>query len=173
MTRPTPKPAPDQASSPVATIGRLHKSTLPLFVHEPALTAAISYSEQDPTREVGGFLIGGFYVDRFPYVELQHFLPALDARSQAASLTFTHESWSCLHREIERRYAGHQVIGWHHSHPNMGIFLSPRDAFIHESFFTHLWQIALVIDPQRRELAFFQWRRERVVACGFVLCPAT
>jgi proteasome lid subunit RPN8/RPN11 len=60
------------------------------------------------------------------------------------------------------------VVGWHHTHPGFGVFLSGYDLFIHQHFFREPWQIALVIDPQRQELGFFQWRGDRVSDCGFV-----
>ena len=40
--------------------------------------------------------------------------------------------------------------------------------FIHRHFFPQPHQVALVVDPQRQELGFFQWREGEVKDCGFV-----
>ncbi len=41
-------------------------------------------------------------------------------------------------------------MGWYHTHPDFGIFLSDRDRFIHEHFFSGPGQVAHVIDPIRQ-----------------------
>lgn len=47
------------------------------------------------------------------------------------------------------------VIGWWHSHINIGCFLSPTDLHTQECFFPESYQIALVVDPIRKEYQFF------------------
>jgi proteasome lid subunit RPN8/RPN11 len=106
-------------------------------------------------------------------VEIRHFLPATETRSAVSSLTFTHDTWAALHREAETRFPDDLVLGWHHTHPGFGIFLSPHDLFIHRHFFREPWQVALVVDPRRCEFGFFQWRAGQVVDCGFVCVPVS
>ncbi|MCO6457823.1 MAG: Mov34/MPN/PAD-1 family protein [Pirellulaceae bacterium] len=167
--KPTLKPAPAPAGSASRhQVGTLHAGAVTIYVHEPVLERILAYSEQELRRELGGFLIGGLHEDGGNYVEIQHYLPAVDARSQVASLTFTHETWSRLRQQVETEFAGQLVLGWHHTHPDLGVFLSGYDLFIHRHFFPHFWQIALVLDPVRREFAFFQWRADEIVDCGFV-----
>ena len=169
MIEPIPIPVPLAHPKPQGkAIGRIYDDSLPIFVHETVLEEILDYSEQDLTCEVGGFLLGGLYQDRRRYVELRHFLPARDAQSRAASLTFTHETWAMLHREAPRRYPDDVVLGWHHTHPGFGVFLSGYDLFIHRNFFHQNWQIAMVVDPKRQELGFFQWRGDQVADCGFI-----
>ncbi|MDP6447348.1 MAG: Mov34/MPN/PAD-1 family protein [Pirellulaceae bacterium] len=173
----TPKPIPcrDDAKHR-KLIGSVHPDVVPIVIHERVLEEIIDYSEEDMAREIGGFLIGGYHVDGTrEYVEIRHFLPAVDARSQPASLTFTHDSWAHFHRQADQEYPGEMMVGWHHTHPNIGVFLSGFDQFIHRHFFSLPWQIALVVDPARCELEFFQWRDGDIVDCGFVCiydeCP--
>jgi proteasome lid subunit RPN8/RPN11 len=168
MVEPSLKPAPARRSKGSATLGQLHPDAVPIYVHEAVLEAALDYSESDPTRELGGFLVGGLHEDEGTYVEVRHFVPAIDAKSRAASLTFTHQTWAQLNQEVQDRFAKELVVGWHHTHPKFGIFLSAYDLFIHRHFFDQPWQIALVVDPLRREFGFFQWRRGEIVDCGFV-----
>jgi proteasome lid subunit RPN8/RPN11 len=166
MIEPVPKPVP---TNPGATevIGSIHADALPVFVREQTLEQILDFSESQPERERGGFLVGGFHIDETAYVEIRHFLAATATYSRAASLTFTHDTWSQLHRQVELDYPGERVVGWHHTHPNFGIFLSAYDRFVHRHFFSAAWQVALVVDPQRQELGCFQWRNDQITDCGF------
>ena len=48
-----------------------------------------------------------------------------------------------------------RIVGWWHSHPNFGCFLSSIDLLTQKSFFYKSYQVALVVDPVRNELEFF------------------
>ena len=149
-------------------MGNPRPGVIPLFVHEQVLEEILDYSEQDIHRELGGFLLGGIYRDADTvYLEVEHFLPAIETESNIASLTFTHETWSALHRQVEMDHPDAQILGWHHTHPDFGIFLSAHDRFIHRNFFSATWQVAMVVDPKRREFGFYQWREGDIVDSGF------
>jgi proteasome lid subunit RPN8/RPN11 len=45
-------------------------------------------------------------------------------------------------------------VGWFHTHPGHGIFMSGTDKANHRAY-EHEWQVALVIDPIREEYGFF------------------
>ena len=157
-------------------IGTLYRESAGVVIHEPVLEQILEFSEGDLVREVGGFLLGGVYGAGTrqagpQYVVIRHFHPAFEAESGSASLKFTHESWSELHRQIERRFPDEAILGWQHTHPGFGIFLSAYDMFIHKNFFSQPWQVALVVDPKRQELGFFHWRKGEVQDCGFI-CKA-
>ena len=48
-----------------------------------------------------------------------------------------------------------RIVGWWHSHPNFGCFLSTADLLTQKSFFHKAYQVALVVDPVRNEFEFF------------------
>jgi proteasome lid subunit RPN8/RPN11 len=48
-----------------------------------------------------------------------------------------------------------RVLGWWHSHINLGCFLSITDIHTQEYFFPAPYQVALVVDPIRDEFKFF------------------
>jgi len=37
---------------------------------------------------------------------------------------------------MDAQFADKKIVGWYHSHPGFGIFLSEYDLFIHRNFFT-------------------------------------
>jgi proteasome lid subunit RPN8/RPN11 len=149
-------------------MGDLHSGALPILIYDSVLDSILDYSEKDLTRELGGFLIGLSNEHPEPHVEIRRFLPALGARREFTSVTFTHETWAALNREVDTSFPGEQVVGWQHTHPGFGIFLSSYDLFIHRHFFSAPWQVALVVDPRRQEFGFFQWREGQIVDCGFI-----
>ena len=59
-------------------------------------------------------------------------------------------------------------MGWYHTHPGFGPFLSAHDRFIHENFFAHPRHVALVLDPVQHLVAVFAWHNgaiERLPGC--------
>ena len=162
--------SPSQLRDP-RQMGMLYRDAPVVVIQETALEAILEFSEQEQTRERGGFLLGGVYGQEPQYVVVRHFHPALEAQGNSASLTFTHETWAALTRQIEMNFPSESLVGWQHTHPGFGIFLSGYDLFIHKNFFSQPWQIALVVDPRRREFSFFHWRLGEVRDCGFV-CAA-
>jgi proteasome lid subunit RPN8/RPN11 len=113
----------------------------------------------DTTREVGGILVGDVLRDENgPYVRVDDIIEALHAEESGTELTMTHATWNHIHEQMDSKHAGKRIIGWYHTHPNFGIFLSEQDQFIQQSFFNLAFQIALVYDPVRRVHGVFSWR---------------
>jgi proteasome lid subunit RPN8/RPN11 len=106
-------------------------------------------------NEVGGFLIGFLGEDG---LTVTHAVPAREAVGSAAQLTFPPEAWTAVLSTIEERNQGERLVGWYHSHPGHGIFLSAYDEFIQSQFFPEEGQIAIVIDPQTGEEGVFVTR---------------
>jgi hypothetical protein len=57
------------------------------------------------------------------------------------------------------------IVGWYHTHPTFGIFLSDRDRFIQEHFFSGPGQIAYVVDPVNKTEGVFFWREGKPQPC--------
>jgi len=48
-----------------------------------------------------------------------------------------------------------RILGWYHTHPDYGCFLSTTDIHTQEFFFPETYQVALILDPIRKEYTFF------------------
>ena len=108
--------------------------------------------------EVGGALIGTWCMDEQTggqYIVVKHVLPARHTRQGSVFLTFTKDTLIDLHEQIEKRFEGEKIVGWFHTHPRMGIFLSHYDTFLHRNFFPEPWQVALVVEPFSSVAGFF------------------
>ncbi|MGD9632030.1 MAG: Mov34/MPN/PAD-1 family protein [Pirellulales bacterium] len=118
-----------------------------------------AHAKKDVSVEICGVLVGSWkHDDDGPFAVITNFIPCENAASKFAEVTFTHESWAHINREMDTRFANDRIIGWYHSHPDFGIFLSDRDCFIQEHFFSGPGQIAYVVDPVRGLEGVFTWR---------------
>ena len=108
--------------------------------------------------EVGGVMIGQWCLDEDSgeqFVVVKHVLPARHTKQGNVYLTFTKDTLLDIHDQIDRRFQGERIVGWFHTHPRMGVFLSHYDTFLHGNFFPEPWQVALVVEPFSSVAGFF------------------
>lgn len=109
--------------------------------------------------EICGVLVGQWARDaEGPFVRIAESIRGEAATSKFAEVTFTHETWAKINAEMDTRFSTLAIVGWYHSHPDFGVFLSDRDRFIQEHFFSGPGQIAYVVDPIRHTEGVFIWR---------------
>ena len=117
------------------------------------------HAKTDVSIEICGVLVGNWFTDENgPYAVVTDYIRCDNASSKMAEVTFTHESWAQINKEMDSKFAEARIVGWYHSHPDFGIFLSERDCFIHEHFFSGAGQVAYVVDPVRGLEGMFIWR---------------
>lgn len=127
-----------------------------LVVHQSVLDAMAGHVSHDTTVEHGGVMLGNVD-EKTGTVTITGSIAAVGAVSRVASLTFTHETWDHISEVHEQSFPDSKMVGWYHSHPHFGIFLSDHDLFIHRNFFKEAWQVAYVIDPLLHQEGFFVW----------------
>ena len=117
------------------------------------------HARADVSVEICGVLVGRWERDEGgPYAVVTNYIRCDNATSKFAEVTFTHESWAQINKEMDTRFSDLRILGWYHSHPDFGIFLSDRDVFIHQNFFSGAGQVAYVVDPVRDLEGVFVWR---------------
>ena len=68
-----------------------------------------------------------------------------------------------LLKSRNRDYPQARIVGWYHSHPGFGVFLSDHDTFIHKNFFfSSPRQVAWVYDPHSDEEGCFGWTGDKL-----------
>lgn len=137
-----------------------------ILINEPAFRDTQAHALTSLDREVAGVLVGpppekqpdGRYV-----VHVSDTIIAKHTRMHGASVTYTPESWRYVNDKLGTMYPNDEavIVGWYHTHPGFGIFLSGMDQFIHQNFFTQIWHIALVLDPLAHRSGFFCWDRQQ------------
>lgn len=166
ISRPPPTEEPEKYR--VKKFGVVESEDHQIFVVSSTLKRIVEYSRTNMHRELGGVMIGGYYTWKGRrFVEIEDYIEASKGESRSASFKFTAESWSEIGKVREAKFGDKPLVGWHHTHPSFGIFLSGMDLFIHEQFFNLDWQIALVVDPVADKLGFFQWKNKAIHKVGF------
>ncbi|TWU04162.1 Mov34/MPN/PAD-1 family protein [Symmachiella macrocystis] len=134
---------------------------------EKCHVSILAHAEEDTSVEICGVLVGGVQHDAHgPFALISEHIRADAATSKFAEVTFTHEAWSKINAEMDSRYSDLSIVGWYHTHPDFGIFLSDRDEFIHQNFFSGASQIAHVVDPIRKTEGVFVWREGKPHLCS-------
>ena len=62
--------------------------------------------------------------------------PGAKAVQGGTHVTFTQDTWEHIYQIKDRDYPDARIVGWYHSHPGFGVFLSDHDTFIHKNFFS-------------------------------------
>jgi proteasome lid subunit RPN8/RPN11 len=104
--------------------------------------------------EVCGVLVGKMCEG---IIEIDAPIEAFTAAQAGAHVTFTQAAWETIYKVKDKDYPEDRIVGWYHSHPGFGVFLSDHDTFIHRNFFSSPDQIAWVYDPHSDEEGCFGW----------------
>lgn len=130
-----------------------------LYVSKRVLEEVWDYVAENSSVEVGGILVGHPFRDLdYPVSTFVVIVGAIRQESDNHSIGHFAVSPPELAQTrsiMENRYPGLTVVGWYHSHPGHGVFLSSWDMQIVRSIYDAMWNVALVVDPVRGEYAFF------------------
>jgi proteasome lid subunit RPN8/RPN11 len=117
------------------------------------------HARSSTKTEVCGVLIGN---ENDRQVQVDACIAGLNAAQGGAHVTFTQDTWEHIYKIKDAEYPGHRIVGWYHSHPGFGVFLSDHDTFIHHNFFSSALQVAWVYDPHSDEEGCFGWLGKRL-----------
>jgi proteasome lid subunit RPN8/RPN11 len=137
-----------------------------IFVTQEVLSEVQQHLKSGGAHEHAGFLLGNRH--RCPesgrgFVLIDNRVEAQYTQTTPLSVTFTFDTWARFKDELENKFRGKMAAGWYHSHPNLGVFLSPDDTGLHGQWFNQPFMSALVIDPIRCEGGFFAQREGRLL----------
>jgi proteasome lid subunit RPN8/RPN11 len=156
--RETPAVPRERPAAGVRPFGAPRPGDLEVYVHEPVLRALFDHLRSDTSQELGGLLVGARCVDGSQeWIDVSDHVPAEHTEAGGAHLKFTIATWAAMDRVLDERYpdGGRVGLGWYHSHPNLGVFVSGADETVHRQF-SSAWQVAAVMDPVRGDVAFFR-----------------
>lgn len=107
--------------------------------------------------EAGGLLLGRRYglADGAATmaVGVERFVPGRVSEGTGTSLALGTALWDDARPLLD---AGLAVVGWVHSHPDLGAFFSGTDRRTQRAFFAGDWQLGWCVDPVRGEEAWFR-----------------
>lgn len=133
----------------------VHAQTYDVCVwFDPAVRTAIHSYLAGHVVEAGGLLLGSRFAVETPgaIVSIEKFVPGTDFDGTGVSLALGTKVWDDARPQMD---AGYVVVGWVHSHPNLGAFFSGTDRKTQRAFFASPWQLGLCVDPVREQSAWF------------------
>ena len=117
------------------------------------------HARSNSKTEVCGVLIGE---ENGGGLKVTARIAGLNAAQAGTYVTFTQDTWEHIYKIKDKDYPDQRIVGWYHSHPGFGVFLSDHDTFIHKNFFSAPLQVAWVYDPHSDEEGCFGWCGERL-----------
>ena len=143
--------------------GEIEPDDVKVYIKQDVYRALEKYALVDVEHERGTILLGDYCEDLGKvHVIISNYIEARYTDASASTLTFTHETWDYVYKEQGAKYPDKKIVGWQHTHPSYGIFLSNYDLFIQENFFNLPFQVAYVIDPIQKIRGFFQWKNGKI-----------
>ncbi|MEZ6093482.1 MAG: Mov34/MPN/PAD-1 family protein [Pirellulaceae bacterium] len=150
---------------------------LPIYVDLDVWIEMEKHARENTNVELGGVFLGHQAHDRSgkPFVVVRDSIRAKHYEATRGSFKFTHETWQQIARDREQMPEGTQMVGWYHTHPGWGVFLSGMDDFICENFFANPLDLALVIDPCKNDRGWFQWKNKttELSSAVYVIAPTS
>jgi proteasome lid subunit RPN8/RPN11 len=119
--------------------------------------------------EVMGFLVGDVYKHKQFTFALVKDVISSELDSTRISVRFEEDGFDELFEKLENLKYDYIIVGWYHSHPGMGCFLSSKDMDTQKRMFNKPFHSALVVDPIRKEMKAYRLGKNNYVERGFAV----
>ncbi len=160
----TSSPASDWLANCLLHGERPQPNQVGVLISQEALRQIDRHCNTDLHRELGGVLLGkAFQRQGQQWVAIAAALPAISDQHGPVHFTFTADVWAKINRDRESLHPQLTIVGWFHTHPDLGVFYSADDVVVHTVAFRELWHIGLVVDPVRQEACFFGWDQQNLL----------
>jgi proteasome lid subunit RPN8/RPN11 len=137
----------------------LRRHSLLVFIEEHCLEQMRSHTAGNTRAEQAGILSGSVYLhgERSYLVTVESALPA-ETLADASYFRFREDAWDKIWAALPEATA---LLGWYHSHPGLGVFMSATDHRTQQRHFGAPWQLAVVLDPISQAIKVFAGRSGR------------
>jgi len=133
----------------------------PLYIKDKVLEEITKIGKTSP-KEIFGYLVGDIFKwKEKTYIVIEEQLFILGAvYSQKYSTSQIEGTAGAYQKKFNRlkkdkKFENLRIVGWWHTHPGLGCFLSDVDLKTQRYFFPESYHVALVLDPINIEFKFF------------------
>jgi 26S proteasome regulatory subunit N11 len=126
-------------------------------------------SRLSPRTEVMGLMLGTLYQHQQREYVLVRDVVTTDLDASAVSVKFDRQGLEKLFDSLDDSGFDYLIVGWYHSHPGHGCFLSQTDIDTQVSMFNRPFHSALVIDPVNMEIENFKVVKGRSLHRAFAV----
>ncbi|HDP96186.1 MAG TPA: hypothetical protein ENN25_00625 [Euryarchaeota archaeon] len=145
------------------------KGFFELYVSKLAMQKMINHSKMlgREEREAMGFMLGDICRHESHGFVMVRDIVTGDLLSSCDSVRFDHGNLQGLFKELDASGFDYVIVGWYHSHPGFGCFMSKTDMKTQSTLFSERFHSAIVIDPVREEIMAFRLRGKRCAPLDF------
>jgi proteasome lid subunit RPN8/RPN11 len=122
------------------------RAPYPIFFQQEAVIALQEHLKSSPTQAIFGFLIGDVYRDPETgvlYTVIDKTLKLNQAIYGDKTEVVVARLWDRMQEQLAK--AAGSLLGWYHSHPGQGGYLTTHDVETHEKYFTDPWHVAILV----------------------------
>lgn len=138
----------------LAIISRLN--TDPLIIFHCSCQQRIMEHISTSHYELGGLLFGDVVINPLTHlpniVNITDIVVSEEYDHSSVSLRMDTAVWDIARDRIND---GFTVVGWYHSHPNLGAYFSSTDRKTQKNVFNHIYSAGYVVDPYQNEAKWY------------------
>ncbi len=129
---------------------------LRIYMEDYVHTYLYQYARSSATGEKLAVLMGKhLMIDGKNTVFISGVIQARFTEKLKGMETITGQSWKYISEEIEKYFPDLEIVGWMHSRPSFGAFVTSRDEAYHKKVFGGKDQVFFVVDPVDRQDRFY------------------
>jgi len=150
---------------------RLLKHSFDLYVSKVAVEKMVNHANRYGRirKEAMGFMLGDVCEhEKHKYVIVRDIVTGA-LLSSADRVRFDNDSYSELFSELDSSGFDYVIVGWYHSHPGYGCFMSQIDMNTQMASFRESYHSAIVIDPLLKEIQAFRLKGKRCAYVDFAI----
>ncbi len=121
------------------------------------------------TKEAMGFMLGDVCEHDGHRFTIVRDIVTGALLSSADRVRFDSKSYSELFSELDSSGFDYVIVGWYHSHPGYGCFMSQIDENTQAASFRESYHSAIVIDPIKKEIQAFRLKGKSCVHVDFTV----
>lgn len=129
---------------------------LRIYMEDYVHTYLYQYARSSATGEKLAVLMGKhLMIDGKNTIFISGVIQARFTEKLKGMETITGQSWKYISEEIEKYFPDLEIVGWMHSRPSFGAFVTSRDEAYHKKVFGGKDQVFFVVDPVDRQDRFY------------------
>lgn len=133
-----------------------------IYLEDYVYTYLYQYAKLNRGEEKGAVLVG-YYTEELGD-KMAMISGAIQFKSSLAEerTHITEEVMNEVRAKLNKYFPDCELMGWMHTQPGYGIFLTTQDIRLQKEFFGKPYQTLMIIDPIENMEAFFLWDKEEV-----------
>jgi len=145
------------------------KGYFELYVSKQAAEKMVNHAKRYGRikQEALGFMLGDVCTSGRKRFEMVRDIVTGPLLTSADRVRFDKESYAELFAELDASGFDYVIVGWYHSHPGYGCFMSKTDLSTQISAFRESFHSAIVVDPINKEIDAFKLKGKKCVSVDF------